>query len=206
MQLLKKRYGSRLDATADEFIQFAVDGASRMSQLIQDLLAYSRVGTRGKEPQPVDSRGTLKEVLATLGLLIDEKHTTITSDPLPVVCADASQLAQLLQNLIGNAIKFHGDTPPRIHVGVRPVDGMWEFAVSDSGIGIDSSQHERIFRMFQRLHTSEQYPGTGIGLAICRKIVERHGGRIWSNRMREKARSSASPCPPRRASSNSSLR
>ncbi len=179
MQLLKQRYEGRLDATADEFIGFAVEGATRMSQLIKDLLAYSRVGTRGGRFRRTECGAVLEEVLAGLQLTIEEHHATVTHDPLPAIRGDTTQLGQLFQNLIGNAIKFNGKEPPRIHIGVRLVDEMWEFAVSDNGIGMDARHFERIFMMFQRLHSREQYPGTGIGLTICKRIVERHGGRIW---------------------------
>jgi PAS domain S-box-containing protein len=179
MGLLKQRYADKLDPTADEFIGYAVDGAKRMSQLISDLLAYSRVGTRGGEPRPTDCREVMAHVLETLRFAIEDNQTVVTHDPLPTVHGDATQLRQLFQNLISNAIKFRREEPPRIHVGARSAEGMWEFAVRDNGIGMDQRHSDRIFRMFQRLHTRDKYPGTGIGLAICRKIVERHGGRIW---------------------------
>lgn len=179
MHLLKQRYGAKFDVTACEFIDYAFDGATRMSQLIKDLLAYSRIGTRGQELQPTDANETIKEVLAVLQCLSDDNHAVVTHDPLPTVRADASQLAHLFQNLIANAITFRGEESPRIHVGVQPADGMWHFSVRDNGIGMEKRHFEGIFLMFHRLHTREEYPGTGIGLAICKKIVERHGGRIW---------------------------
>ncbi len=179
MELLKLRYAGKLDTTADEYIGYAVNGASRMSQLIKDLLAYSRVGTQGKEPRRTDSDESLGNVLATLRLAIEDHHATVTHDPLPAVNADPTQLMQLFQNLIGNALKFHGEQPPSIHVSARPAGEMWEFSVTDNGIGMDMRYSERIFMVFQRLHARHEYPGTGIGLAICRKIVGRHGGRIW---------------------------
>jgi light-regulated signal transduction histidine kinase (bacteriophytochrome) len=179
MQLLQRKYGEKLDATADEFIGCAVDGAKRMSQLIHDLLAYSRVGTRGEEPEPIDANSALAGVMANLRGSIEDAGAAITHDELPAVNADFTQLAQLFQNLIGNAIKFHGEQPPRIHIGVRPAGDMLEFTVSDNGIGIDPRKRQRVVVIFQRLHTRDEYPGTGIGLAICKKIVERHGGRIW---------------------------
>jgi light-regulated signal transduction histidine kinase (bacteriophytochrome) len=183
--LLADRYRGQLGADADEFIGYAVEGAKRMQQLILDLLEYSRVGTRGQSLQPTDANAALDEALWNLGLAIEDAGATVTHDPLPTVWADPVQLSQLLQNLIGNAIKFRGSEPPRIHIGVRATfevsetSKVWEFAVRDNGIGIDPQFFERIFVIFQRLHNRAAYPGTGIGLAICKKIVERHGGRIW---------------------------
>jgi PAS domain S-box-containing protein len=178
-QLLARRYRGRLDADADEFIGFAVDGAVRMQQLIQDLLAYSRVGTRGKPFAPTDCGAVVDQVIVDLGPAIAESGATVTRDPLPVLPADAVQLEQLFLNLIGNAIKYRAAAPPRVHITAEPQAGGWRFAVRDNGIGIDPQYAERIFVIFQRLHTRDEYPGTGIGLAICKKIVERHGGRIW---------------------------
>ena len=207
-QLLARRYQDQLDADANDFINFAVDGANRMQHLINDLLAYSRVGTRGKPFETTYCEMVVDQVLDNLRLAIEDSGAVITHDPLPTVMADDAQLAQLFQNLIANAIKFHGDQPPRIHVGVErlpPLEsgervlsgstelaevlskgtaeggrgGGWQFSVRDNGIGIEPQYHERIFVIFQRLHGREEYPGTGIGLAICKRIVERHGGRIW---------------------------
>ncbi len=178
-QLLAKRYRGRLDRDADEFIDFAVDGARRMQDLIQDLLAYSRVGSRGKVFQPTNTNRIFERATENLGAQISEQHATVTSGPLPEVMGDDTQLAQLFQNLISNAIKFHGNEPPRVHLAARRQDSNWLFSVADNGIGIDPAYTDRIFVIFQRLHTREEYAGTGIGLAICRKIVERHGGRIW---------------------------
>ena len=169
----------RLDANADEFIAYAVDGANRMQRLINDLLAYSRVGTRGKEFEPTDCTAVFDQALANLKVAIEESGAVVTRDPLPTVMADKLQIGQLFQNLIGNAIKYHGDEPPRVHVSAEQKGNEWVFSVRDNGIGIDPQYAERIFVIFQRLHTREEYPGTGIGLAICKKIVERHGGRIW---------------------------
>jgi PAS domain S-box-containing protein len=178
-QLLARRYRSKLDSEADEFIAFAVDGVNRMQQLINDLLAYSRVRTKGKEFEPTDCGRVLEDVLINLKAAVEESDAVVTHDPLPTLLADASQLTQLFQNLIANAIKFHGEAPPRIHVGAeRSADG-WLFSVRDNGIGIEPDYAERIFLIFQRLHSRAEYPGTGIGLAICKRIVERHGGRIW---------------------------
>jgi light-regulated signal transduction histidine kinase (bacteriophytochrome) len=179
VQLLQRRYQGQLDARADEFITHAVEGTSRMQQLIDDLLAFSRVGTRGDRLRPCDSGRALDAALGNLAVAIRESGAVITRDPLPTVAADISQLTSLLQNLIGNAIKFRGAAPLCIHVGAAPQGGEWVFSVRDTGIGIEPQYFERIFGVFQRLHTRREYPGTGIGLAICRKIVERHGGRIW---------------------------
>jgi len=181
-QLLSRRYRGKLGPDADEFIHFAVDGAQRMQTLINDLLAYSRVGTRGKPFEPVDLNDVMSVVRTNLKVAIEETGAEVTvADALPTVEADRSQLVQLFQNLIGNAVKFHGDAPPRVVVTARRDDDAraWRFAVTDNGIGIDAEHHERIFVIFQRLHTREHYQGTGIGLAVCRKIVERHGGKIW---------------------------
>ena len=179
VQLLAQRYEGQLDAEADEFIHFAVDGAHRMQALINDLLTYSRVERRGKELKPVAAEAVLERALLDLHAAIEESGAEVTHDPLPEVVADEIQLGQLLRNLVSNAIKFHGEAPPRVHVGVRERDGEWLFSVRDNGIGIDPQFADRIFMIFQRLHTREEYPGTGIGLAVCKKIVERHGGSIW---------------------------
>ena len=178
-QLLARRYKGRLDADADDFIAYAVDGAYRMQRLINDLLAYSRVGTRGKEFEPTDCSAFFDQALANLKVTIEESGAVVDRGPLPTVMADKLQIGQLLQNLIGNAIKYHGDEPPRVHVSAEQKGNEWVFSVRDNGIGIDPQFAERIFVIFQRLHNREKYPGTGIGLAICKKIVERHGGRIW---------------------------
>ncbi len=179
VELLERRYKGSLDDEADEFIGFAIDGATRMQTLINDLLAYSRVGTRGKPLEPTDSGEILKNALANLSVAIEESGAEVTSDELPTVMADPTQLAQLLQNLIGNAVKFRGDRAPKIHVGAEAEGDEWTYSVSDNGIGIASEHFDRVFMIFQRLHTREEYEGTGIGLAVCKKIVERHGGRIW---------------------------
>ena len=179
-QLLEKRYGTQLDQDAREFMDFIVDGATRMKQLIEDLLAYSHVGTRGKELRPVQAQIVLDKALVNLRAAVEHSGAAITHDPLPEVNADDTQLAQLLQNLIANAIKFRNkDEAPRIHVGAEDAGDEWRFSVGDNGIGIEAQYFERIFMVFQRLHTRDEYPGTGIGLAICKKVIDRHGGRIW---------------------------
>jgi len=178
-QLLGRRYADRFDGDAKEFMGFIVDGAARMKQLIEDLLAYSRVGTRGKEFEEVDRGASLARALANLRASQEASGAVITHDAMPKVLADGAQLSQVFQNLIGNAIKFHGEEPPRIHVGAEVRDTVWVFTVKDNGIGLDTQYADRIFMMFQRLHNKAEYPGTGIGLAIVKKIVERHGGRIW---------------------------
>ena len=180
LQLLEKRYGGKLDATAHEYISFAVDGAARMRRLIEDLLQYSRVSTDAHPLALTDSGAVLAAVGESLRVAIKESGAEIThDDAMPAVLADETQLAQVFQNLISNAIKFRGPEAPRIHVGARYEHGKWVFSVRDNGIGIDTKFFDRVFVIFQRLHTREQYEGTGIGLAICKKIVERHGGRIW---------------------------
>ena len=180
-QLLARRYKGKLDQDADDFIGYTVDGASRMQQLINDLLAFSRVGTRGKPLEPISSQAALDLALENLQTAIEESHAQVTQDTLPGVLADDLQLMQLFQNLIGNAIKFQGDKPPCIHIGVEDAEKEWVFTVQDNGIGIDPQYFERIFIIFQRLNKRDQFPGTGIGLAICKKIVQRHGGRIWAD-------------------------
>ncbi len=179
MQLLEKRYKDRLDADANEFIGYAVDGAARMKELINDLLTYSRVVRLGKELTLIDSDKVLKDALANLSGVTEAEHAEVSHDPMPIVLGDATQLMQLFQNLIGNAIKFHGSDSPEIHIGVRTETNAHTFSVRDNGIGIAAEFHERIFSVFQRLHDNKSYEGTGIGLALCKKIVERHGGRIW---------------------------
>ncbi len=178
-QLLGRRYDARLDKDAREFMSYIVDGATRMKQLIEDLLDYSRVGTKGQDFQPVALEAPLRRALFNLRAAIEEAGAAVTYDALPTVRADEAQLAQLLQNLIGNALKFRSASVPRIHIGVAESPGEWAFEVRDNGIGIEPQYFERIFMVFQRLHNKGEYPGTGIGLAICKKVVERHGGRIW---------------------------
>lgn len=179
VQLLAQRYKGKLDDQADEFIQFAVEGVSRMRQLINDLLMFSRVETKGGEFAPTDCEMILGDVLANLKASIDSNEATITHDQMPMIIADKLQLSQVFQNLIGNAIKFKGDKPPAIHIGVNKKGNDWLFFVKDNGIGFDPEFSEKVFIIFQRLHTRNEYPGTGIGLSLCKKIVERHGGKIW---------------------------
>ncbi|MDD5348831.1 MAG: ATP-binding protein [Chthoniobacteraceae bacterium] len=180
-QLLLQRYRSRLDAEAEPIVHFITEGVNRMQQLIRDLLAYSRVGSKSRPFAMTDVEEILASVLQNLAMTIQEHGAVVTHDSLPAILCDPVLLGQLFQNLIANGIKFHGEEPPLIHVGARKTDdgAGWLFAVSDNGIGIDPEYFERIFVIFQRLHTRAKYPGTGIGLAICKRIVERHGGEIW---------------------------
>ncbi|MBA3678071.1 MAG: hypothetical protein H0W74_11835 [Sphingosinicella sp.] len=177
-QLLAQRYVGKLDSDADEFIAFAVDGAVRMQRLIQDLLAYSRVGTNQMEVTLVSSEEALSIALSNLSGAIEDSGALVTRDPLPNVRADETQLVQLFQNLIGNGIKYRGADTPNVHVSAVRRHDRWEFSVEDNGLGIEEQYHERIFGMFQRLHNRNEFSGTGIGLAICRKIVERNGGEL----------------------------
>lgn len=179
LQLLEKRYTSGLDDEAREFIGFAVNGAQRMKQLIDDLLDYSRIGTLGNPPKAIDAEAALADALTDLSLSIAEAGATVTHDPLPIVPFDPTQLRRLLLNLIGNAIKFHSDAPPTVHVRMSDEGNYFVGSVQDNGIGIDPRAAQRVFVVFQRLHAKDKYPGTGIGLAVCKKIVERHGGRLW---------------------------
>jgi PAS domain S-box-containing protein len=178
-QLLSRRYKGKLDSDADEFISFAVDGASRMERLIKDLLAYSRVGTETKDLLDTSSEEALQQALINLRGAVEESGAQVTHDPLPIVVADEMQLIQLFQNLVGNAIKYQNPGIPRVHISAaRDSEKRWKFSVQDNGLGIDSQYFEKIFGMFQRLHKREEFEGTGVGLAICKKIVERHGGSI----------------------------
>ncbi len=178
-QLLSRRYKGQLDADADEFIAFAVDGASHMQRLIQDLLAYSRVGTKGQELVDTSSEEALERALINLRGTIRDSHAEVTHDALPSVMADVVQLTQLFQNLIGNGIKYQKPGIPKVHISAVKNGGeKWIFSVKDNGLGIDSQYFDRIFGMFQRLHKREEFDGTGIGLAICKRIAERHGGGI----------------------------
>ncbi len=178
-QLLARRYQDKLGGEADEFIAYAVEGANRMQVLINDLLDYARVATRVKPFEPTDCEAVLNQVLADLKAAIDESGVAVTHDSLPTVLADERQLGQVFQHLLGNAIKYRAAEGTRVHVVAERKDGAWRFAVRDNGIGIDPQYADRIFVIFQRLHRKTEYSGTGIGLAICKKIVERHGGQIW---------------------------
>ena len=177
-QLLSRRYKGKLDADADEFIHYAVDGATRMQTLINDLLAYSRIGSRIKPFESVNLATVLQRALANLHLAIEESGAKIIYHELPSTQGDITQLTQLFQNLIGNAVKFRGELPPEIQIKLSDADNYWRFEIQDNGIGIAPEFFDRIFVIFQRLHNKEDYPGTGIGLSICKKIVERHGGQI----------------------------
>jgi signal transduction histidine kinase len=178
-QLLAERYQGKLDEQADKYIRYAVDGATRMQTLIQDLLAFSRAGREGMDVQDTDCNQVVKQAILNLEARIHEARAEIQLQPLPRLAANAGQLRQVFQNLIGNALKFRGKDPPRVRIDARQKRGEWEFSVADNGIGIPADQRDNLFVIFQRLHTREEYPGNGIGLSICKRIVERHGGRIW---------------------------
>jgi PAS domain S-box-containing protein len=179
VQLLDQRYGHKLDDESREYIQFAVDGAMRMATAVNDLLQYSRVQRQKVPFRTVKMADVVRSALDNLQLTIEENSAVITADPMPEVLANESQLLHVIQNLIGNALKFRRAEPPRIHVGAEHSADCWTFTVSDNGIGIPEVYFQRIFVMFQRLHARQEYPGTGIGLAICKKIIEIHGGKIW---------------------------
>lgn len=179
LQLLSQRYSGQLDKEADEFIGYALDGATRMRQLITDLLAYAKIGRNNLFFTEVSLGKVLQQVLANLDLPIQENQVTITYDPLPTVIAEKTQMLQLFQNLLSNAIKFKSQHKPVIHISVHQDDTHWIIHVKDNGIGIDPKLSEKVFTIFQRLHTRQEYPGTGIGLAICKRIVQNHGGAIW---------------------------
>jgi PAS domain S-box-containing protein len=179
LQLLQRKYKGNLDNKADKYIHFAVDGAERMQNLINDLLEYSHVTRSDKEAKTTNCELILNQVLSNLKLMIKDNKIAISHDPLPEVIADSTQLIQVFQNLIFNGIKFHKEEAPKIHIAAERKANEWVFSVQDNGIGIDLQYSERIFEIFKRLHTREKYSGTGIGLAICKRIVERHGGRIW---------------------------
>jgi PAS domain S-box-containing protein len=177
--LLAKRYKKKLDEKADEFIEYIADGARKMQMLIKDLLEYSQAGTKGKEFKPIDSSSVVEQAVSNLRAVMEESGAVVTHDNLPTVMADDIQLMSLFQNLIGNAVKYRGKEAPKVHVSAEKKENEWVFSVQDNGIGIDPIHTERIFVIFQRLHAMEEYEGTGIGLALCKKIVEHHGGRIW---------------------------
>ena len=181
-QLIERRYKGQLDERGEQYIEFAVDGAKRMQALINDLLTFSRVGRAGSSFAPVDLEQVQGQAERQLELTIEEAGAVVTHDPLPTVDGDHSLLVQLFQNLIGNGVKFHGDDPPRVHIGAAASaedPALWEFTCSDNGIGIEEQYQDKIFVIFQRLHGRDAYGGTGIGLAMCKKIVEHHGGRLW---------------------------
>jgi PAS domain S-box-containing protein len=177
--MLHRSYHGRFDAQADQWLTFVMDGARRMQALVQDLLAYSRLESRAQPWETVHCGEVFKKAAANLQSSIEETGATLTCDNLPDVQGEPAQLAQLFQNLLSNAIKFRGPQPPRIHASAEPSDDVYVFSISDNGLGIDPKHHERIFELFKRLHPADRYPGTGLGLAICRKVVIRHGGRIW---------------------------
>ena len=179
VQILQEQYSKALDRSADEVIKHTVDGANRMQTLIDDLLAYSRITSREAVLAPTPLGDSISEALVNLELSIKESRAVITHDPLPTVSVDPTQLTQVFQNLISNAIKYRSQRTPKIHVGAEDRGSQWLISVRDNGIGIAPQYADRIFRIFQRLHTRKDYSGTGIGLAICKKIIERHGGRIW---------------------------
>jgi signal transduction histidine kinase len=178
-ELLAERYKGKLDDRADMYIKYAVEGARRMQTLIHDLLAYARVTSAARPLQPIDSSVVLADVIQQLRAAIEGSQAEIKSEAMPMVSADEGQLRQVFQNLIANAIKFHGDGPPHVEIRAESTEKMWNFAVADDGIGIPEESGRRLFQMFQRLHTREEYEGSGIGLAISKRIVERHGGSIW---------------------------
>ena len=178
-QLLSERYRGKLDEQADKYIQYATDGALRMQALIQDLLAFSRVGRMGTERQSADCNQVIDGALKSLGAALEASEAKVTHESLPTVMANIVQLRQLFQNLIGNALKFHGKATPEIRIAAERLGEEWVFSVADNGIGIAPEHDAEIFTVFNRLHTREEYPGNGIGLAICKKIVEQHGGKIW---------------------------
>ncbi|PGF14638.1 two-component sensor histidine kinase [Natrinema sp. CBA1119] len=179
LRLIERRYADELDEDGREFIEFAVDGADRMRDMVEGLLEYSRVETRGDPFEPVDLDDVLAEVCDDLTIKIEETHADVTVESLPTVYGDARQLRQVFQNLLSNAITYSGDDPPDIHVGAERAGDEWVLSVSDEGIGIDPEDADRVFEIFQSLHTTEEGSGTGIGLALCKRIIERHDGEIW---------------------------
>jgi len=178
-QLLERRYKGKLDEEADRLIAYIVDGAARLQNLIADLLDFSRVGSSQAEWSVVQTGTILERVMENLGVLIQESRAVVTHDDLPAVRGDPSQLVQLFQNLVANALKFRGEAPPVVHVGAKPENGRWLFSVRDNGIGIEPQYFRQLFTLFKRLHSKDKYPGTGIGLAICKKVVDNHAGKIW---------------------------
>ncbi|MDH3582994.1 MAG: response regulator [Phycisphaerae bacterium] len=179
-QILHDRYRGQLDDQADQYIDFVVDGVSRMQVLIRDLLSYARLDTHGRPFESVDCNAVVDDTLQQLKSSVEDSQADVQRAELPVLMGDRSQLTQVFQNLISNAIKFRGNGPPKVAIGVEEGDGNWVFYVRDDGIGFDPSQHDQLYGMFKRLHTRDEYPGTGVGLALCRKVIQRHGGRIWA--------------------------
>jgi light-regulated signal transduction histidine kinase (bacteriophytochrome) len=179
VKLLARRYKGKLDVKADELIEYIGSGVKRMQELIKDLLEYSQIEAKGKKFKPTECSGVVEKAVGNLQAAIEESNALVAYDELPTVMGDTSQMISLFQNLIDNAVKFRGEEAPRIHISAEQKEDEWVFSIRDNGIGIDLKDSERIFGMFQRLHGSADYPGTGIGLAICKRIVERHGGRIW---------------------------
>jgi signal transduction histidine kinase len=179
VKLLARRYRGKLDDKADEFLEYIIDGAQRMQELIKDLLEYSQVGAKGKKLKSIDCSFVVGKAIGNLQTAIEESNAVVTYDELPTITANTSQMISLFQNLIDNAIKFRSEEAPRIHISAERKGKEWIFSIRDNGIGMDPNDSGRIFEMFQRLHGSTEYPGTGMGLAICKKIIERHGGRIW---------------------------
>lgn len=181
VQLTERNYKGRLDSDAEDFIELIVEGAKRMKELVAGLLAYSRVGSHGETFKITDSEAILNQALGNLAVAVKESNAVVNREPVPEIMADGTQLTQVFQNLIGNAIKFSGSHQPEIRIRAKAGKGEWIFLVQDNGVGFEQQYHDRIFKIFQHLHKREEYPGTGIGLAICKRIVERHGGRIWAN-------------------------
>ena len=191
--LLEKKYGDQLDGDAKKYMDFAIDGGLRAKDLVRDLLEISRVDSQAKPMTRTDMNGVMDNVCNNLTVQINEEHASVTNDPLPTIMADEAQMTILLQNLVTNAIKFHGDREPKVHVSCEDKGDRWIFAVEDNGIGIDQQYKDKVFVLFQRLHTRDKYEGTGIGLAIAKKIVERHGGRSGTARRSVRERLSSSP-------------
>jgi signal transduction histidine kinase len=201
-QLLAERYQGQLDDSADKYIHYAVDGALRMQALVQDLLAFSRVGRAGTDLQKIETREVVESALKNLQGAIQESDAKISRGDLPVIVADRSQMVQLFQNLIGNAIKFQGAHPPQIEITAEREEGSWRFSIQDNGIGIAAEHVNEVFGIFKRLHTRAEYPGNGIGLAICKKIVEHHGGSIWVESQPKKGSAFRFTIPVRKGNAN----